>query len=137
MLSLPLSASEVLALRLALGHTITAYPSPTLDFPFTSESTEKLTALLDSALSAVAPSAGFTLNLELTRATNDNSSQQLGDKDQYSACGQSQVSASSCNVKRWQLTFASSPLVVEVRRRTQTSGPRVHQPFATRVQHPH
>lgn len=99
---LSLSASDVLALRLALGHTIAAHPSPTLDFSFASECIEKLAVLLDSAVSAAAPGTAFTLSFP----TNDvNLGQQLGDKTQSPAPLHRAVSSSSSERIRWPLTL--------------------------------
>jgi hypothetical protein len=56
-----LSTSDLFTLRVALGHAITANPAPSRDFPFPTESTEKLVALLDSLLLATAPGTTFAV----------------------------------------------------------------------------
>jgi len=56
-----LSATDLLTLRVALGHAIAANPEASRDFPFAPESTEKLASLLDLLLLATAPSKTFTL----------------------------------------------------------------------------
>jgi hypothetical protein len=103
-----LSASDVLAIRLALGDAIKAHPSPTLDFPFAHESIEKLVALLDLALSAAAPGAAYALSIESDCPTNDvNLGQQHGDKTQSPALAHLHraVSPSSSESMCWPLTL--------------------------------
>lgn len=56
-----LSSPNLLSLRVALGHAISANPEATRDFPFSPESSEKLASLLDSLLLRAAPGTSFAL----------------------------------------------------------------------------
>ena len=75
-----LTTVDLLTLRAALGHAITAHPAPTSMFPFAPESTKKLTSLLDSPLTVpTVPRTTFALEVVPDRPPNDANLGQLLD----------------------------------------------------------